>query len=107
MAAALKRAIIAACLLSPVQAAVVAAGFLTSVTAVAPLYDKRLSADGGCDPAGCDASLTRVRCMVASAAPLIDARITPRRTATVGFVQGCAPKAYRNESVEPLGKTIL
>ncbi len=60
MAAALKTAAVAACLLSPVQAAVVAAGSLTSVTVESPLYDERLFADGGCDPAGCEAGLTRV-----------------------------------------------
>ncbi len=75
MSAAMKRAAVAACLLSPVQAAVVAAGSLTSVTVEAPLYDGRLSVDGGCDPAGCEAGLTRVSfvwssgCNIETAAP--------------------------------------
>lgn len=53
-------AAIAACLLSPVQAGVVVADSLTSVEVEAPVFDERLSAGGGCDPAGCEASLTRV-----------------------------------------------
>lgn len=32
-----------------------------TVTATAALYDTRGLADGGCDPAGCTADLTRVR----------------------------------------------
>ena len=59
-AAALKSAAIVACLLSPAEGAVVAAGSVTSVSVQAPLYDARVAADGGCDPAGCEASLTRV-----------------------------------------------
>lgn len=41
-------------------AASVDAGALTTVTAEASLYDPSLSADNGCDPSGCVASLTRV-----------------------------------------------
>lgn len=53
-------ALVAACLSSPVKAAVVEAGSVTDVAVVASLYDNRLAADGGCDPAGCAAALTRV-----------------------------------------------
>lgn len=42
-----------------------------TVTATAALYDPNLEADGGCDPAGCTAELTRVR------------RNRPRRRCTV------------------------
>lgn len=57
----LKRAaLVAACLSSPAQAAVVEAGSVTDVTVAASLYDLRVAADGGCDPAGCTAALTRV-----------------------------------------------
>lgn len=45
---------------SPVQAAVVEAASVTDVTETASLYDLRVAADGGCDPAGCTAALTRV-----------------------------------------------
>ncbi|CAM9688654.1 unnamed protein product [Scytosiphon promiscuus] len=40
-------------------AASVEAGTLTAVTVDAPLYDARLSAAGGCDPAGCSGDKTR------------------------------------------------
>lgn len=40
---------------------VVEAGTLGDVTTSAALYDARLAADNGCDPAGCTANLTRVR----------------------------------------------
>lgn len=36
-------------------------GEVGTVTATAALYDPALLADGGCDPAGCTADLTRVR----------------------------------------------
>ena len=36
------------------------AGAVTTVAVDAPLYDTRLSADGGCDPAGCSGDLTTV-----------------------------------------------
>ena len=36
------------------------AGAATTVIINAPLYDTRLSADGGCDPAGCTGDLTTV-----------------------------------------------
>ena len=60
MAAALKRVAIAACLFSPAEAAVVTAGSVTSVTVEAQIFDAKLAADGGCDPAGCEGGLTRV-----------------------------------------------
>ena len=41
--------------------ATVDAGEVTTVEVDAPLYDTRLSVDGGCDPSGCIASMTRVR----------------------------------------------
>ena len=49
---------------SPVKlagATSVEAGSVMSVTVDAPLYDTSLAAGGGCDPAGCEGSLTRVR----------------------------------------------
>lgn len=42
------------------EVVVVEAGVLGSVTTAASLYDTRLSAANGCDPAGCTAALTRV-----------------------------------------------
>ncbi|CAM9670164.1 unnamed protein product [Ascophyllum nodosum] len=39
--------------------ATVDAGEVTTVEVDAPLYDTRLSVDGGCDPSGCIASMTR------------------------------------------------
>lgn len=42
-------------------AVVVEAGTLGTVTATADLYDARQSSEGGCDPDGCTAALTRVR----------------------------------------------
>ena len=39
----------------------VEAGTLGTVATAAALYDTRLVADGGCDPAGCTSALTRVR----------------------------------------------
>ena len=66
MTTTVKRAVVAACLLSPVEAAVVTARSLTSVAVEATLYDEKLSANGGCDPAGCEGSLTRVRFLAAS-----------------------------------------
>lgn len=57
----LKRAaLVAAFLSSPVKSATVEAGSVTDVTVVASLYDLRAADDGGCDPAGCTATLTRV-----------------------------------------------
>lgn len=47
-------------------AASVEIGTLTTVTVDAPLYDTKLSAANGCDPAGCVGDLTRV-----SARPLL------------------------------------
>lgn len=38
----------------------VEAGMVGTVTTSAALYDTRLSAGNGCDPAGCTADLTRV-----------------------------------------------
>ena len=44
------------------DAASVDAGEVVTVTIEAPLFDTRLSPDGGCDPAGCSGDLTRVSC---------------------------------------------
>lgn len=41
-------------------AATVDAGEITTVDVDSPLYDTRVSADGGCDPSGCSGDLTRV-----------------------------------------------
>ncbi|CAM9109787.1 unnamed protein product, partial [Hapterophycus canaliculatus] len=41
-------------------AAAVEAGTVGAVTATAAIYDTRLAAANGCDPAGCSAALTRV-----------------------------------------------
>ena len=45
---------------SSVEAAIVDAGAVTAVAVEALLYDSRLGAAGGCDPAGCAGELTRV-----------------------------------------------
>lgn len=49
------------CMSSLANAATVDAGAFTTVTVEAPLYDTRLSAANGCNPAGCVGDLTRVR----------------------------------------------
>lgn len=46
---------------STAQAVLVDAGAYTTMSVYAPLYDTRLSNDGGCDPSGCVGDLTRVR----------------------------------------------
>lgn len=42
------------------EAAIVEAEQWTNVLVEAPLFDSRPAADGGCDPAGCLGTLTRV-----------------------------------------------
>ena len=43
-----------------INAANVDAGEVATVIIDAPLYDTRIAADGGCNPAGCSGDLTRV-----------------------------------------------
>lgn len=45
---------------APVAASLVDAGDIISVYASAPFFDTRLGDENGCDPAGCEAGLTRV-----------------------------------------------